>query len=279
MRQPPRRQRFSSGISRDRSGRELEKEGQIFSKGWVAWLKDPILVLVVAIVFAADQVTKAVVRHSLLLGEAVPYDGTFRIVHTFNTGSAFGLFPDQKLFLIIASLVGIGVLLMMYRNRPSAGVAVRLSIGLLLGGALGNLVDRVRMGHVTDFIELGFWPVFNVADASIVVGIAIAVVFLLFGSRQEPSSETSTLTEPGYGRLATHVFNDPGTMEDAGTLEDWDARPHQEPREYPSGYLGDEVSAGSEKSSDDSCQSCGSVMTDVPEGRLCTVCGGEESTW
>lgn len=162
------------------------------------WYKDPLLIIIISVVFFIDQITKAIVRHNLVLHQSIPRDGPVQITHTFNTGSAFGLFPDQTLFLILASLVGISILLLIYGNNSLPSLPLRLSLGLQLGGALGNLVDRVRMGHVTDFIELGFWPVFNVADASIVVGIIIVGALFLFAGKREQE------TGPGHdeGRYA-----------------------------------------------------------------------------
>ena len=154
---------------------------------WMSWLLDPVLLVSPSAVFAADQVTKAIVRHNLLLGQSVPFDGPVRITHTFNTGSAFGLFPDQTLFLILASFVGIGVLLVIYGTHAFQNLPLRLSLGMQLGGAVGNLFDRVRTGQVTDFMDVGPWPVFNVADAAIVIGmVIIAYVFLFPASRRTP---------------------------------------------------------------------------------------------
>ena len=220
----------------------------------LAWLKDPVMVVAVSLVFALDQVSKAVVRHYLLLGESIPERGTFRITHTFNTGSAFGLFPDQTLFLIVASVAGIGVLLLVYRNHPFPSFPVRLSLGMLLGGALGNLVDRLRAGEVTDFIELGFWPVFNLADASIVIGIVIMVCSLLF--TKKGAAETPGGTLSGYGGDGNRVVG-----------PQWPERPIwaiRDPGQVP-GSPGDEC-----------CTVCGSTMQDEPEGRSCSGCGVKE---
>ena len=153
--------------------------------GWMSWVADLVLLVTLSLVFAVDQVTKAVVRNSLLLGQSVPFDGLVRITHTFNTGSAFGLFPDQTLFLIFASFFGIGVLLVIYGTQAFQSLPLRISLGMQLGGAVGNLFDRIRTGQVTDFIDIGPWPVFNVADSCIVVGLAvIAYAFLYPASRR-----------------------------------------------------------------------------------------------
>ena len=168
---------------------KLDKERRATLPFWLSWYRDPVLIAAIGIVFSLDQITKAVVRHSLLLNQSVPPGGVVRITHTSNTGSAFGLFPDQTLFLILASFVGIAILLLVYRNHSLPRLPLSLTLGMQLGGAVGNLVDRLRMGEVTDFIDLGFWPVFNVADASIVIGLGMLVGIFLFGGRERPSVE------------------------------------------------------------------------------------------
>ncbi len=119
----------------------------------------------------ADQATKGLVTRTMSPGQSIPDEGIVRATYVVNSGSAFGLFPDQTLLLTFASLVGIGVLLYFYRTHPVESLMLRLSLGLMLGGAMGNLIDRVRLGHVVDFIDVGAWPVFNIADSSIVVGL------------------------------------------------------------------------------------------------------------
>lgn len=146
-------------------------------------------------VFAVDQITKGWVRSHLLLNESMPEGGFFRITHTGNTGSAFGFFPNQTALLMLASIVGIGILLFLFRKQPMPGSWMRTSLGLQLGGAAGNLVDRITLGEVTDFIDVGPWPVFNVADASIVTGLAILAWFLL-RSPKEPRPAAHQVADP-----------------------------------------------------------------------------------
>ena len=156
------------------------------------WKVAPTALLVIA----ADQVSKYMVRANLAVGEAIPATGTFRILHIHNTGGAFGFFGDQTFFLIIASLVAIAVLVVLYRHYPFSGPLVRLALGLQLGGAIGNLVDRVRLGYVTDFVQLGWWPLFNVADASIDAGIVILVYLFLFSTRGKKAAPDDQETAP-----------------------------------------------------------------------------------
>lgn len=156
---------------------------------WIPWYKDWALIPVIWIVFTTDQLTKHLVRSNLELGKSIPSDGAFQIINTFNTGSAFGLFQDYTFPLILASIAAISILIILYRKSSLPGPLFRLSLGLQLGGAFGNLIDRLRLEHVTDFIKVGFWPVFNVADASIVVGMVI-LGWLLIKAKRNAFSQT-----------------------------------------------------------------------------------------
>ena len=146
-------------------------------------LADHAWLLLAPAAFALDQLTKLFVRSNFELGESWPATGFFRLTYGTNTGSAFGLFPNQTLALILASLVAIGFLIYFYRAHSLNRPLLRAAIGLQLGGALGNLVDRVRTGAVVDFIDVGPWPIFNVADSCIVVGMIVLVSVLLLAER------------------------------------------------------------------------------------------------
>ena len=135
--------------------------------------RDILLIQLAIFIFLIDQFSKYLVRGFLVLYESLPREGFIRITHTFNTGSIFGLFQGQNTPLILVSFIGVAVLVLLYRSQRYPTGLLRLSLGLQLGGAFGNLVDRVRLGHVTDWVDIGPWPVFNVADASIVTGLII----------------------------------------------------------------------------------------------------------
>ena len=105
-----------------------------------------------------------------------------------NTGSAFGLFQGNNLPLLIVSLVGVAVLAYSYRTQENPSRPMRCSIALMLGGAVGNLLDRILLGHVTDFIDIGPWPVFNLADSAIVVGL-ILMAWTLVMQREQPVAD------------------------------------------------------------------------------------------
>ncbi len=157
---------------------------------------DLVVVLAAIIVLAADQISKHLVRTSLVPG--VPYDPIpwLRPVLSFtyitNTGVSFGLFPQLGSLGALINVVVIAVLLFSYRRLPVDSWLIPLSLGMQVGGALGNLTDRLFWrGQVTDFIDLNFWPlhewpVFNVADSSVVVGVVILAYFLLFDLEVEP---------------------------------------------------------------------------------------------
>jgi signal peptidase II len=147
-----------------------------------------IFILVAALVIILDHLTKLYIENWLPLNHTwAPFPELaeyFRITHVSNTGAAFGLFPEGSLlFALIAMVVGAVIIVYNYR-LPSGHLLLRVALGLQLGGALGNLVDRLRLGHVTDFLDFGPWPVFNVADMAIVAGV-ILLGFLMIQEERE----------------------------------------------------------------------------------------------
>ncbi len=133
-------------------------------------------------ILLADQLSKRWITIHLQLGEPwnpVPFlRPLVSLTYVTNTGVAFGLFPGEgDLFVGVAILAVVGILT--YYVRLSLGQwPVELSVGLMLGGAVGNLLDRLTYGHVIDFIDFKIWPVFNIADSSIVIGMAILACYL-----------------------------------------------------------------------------------------------------
>jgi signal peptidase II len=140
-----------------------------------------------ALVIFADQYSKHLVRTRLALNESwslfpglAPYA---RILHINNTGAAFGMFKEAGLFFTAVALVVSAVILYYARQVPDGHGWIRLALGLQLGGAVGNLIDRLIFGTVTDFISVGTFAIFNVADASISVGVALLALIMLIESR------------------------------------------------------------------------------------------------
>ena len=163
----------------------------------VALFRDWLLLVPLLGVIVLDQATKQIVKSNLDLYEAWPTEGFFRIVYRTNSGSAFGLFPGQTVTLILLSVFAIGFLFYFYRTRALSYPMLRLAIGLQLGGAIGNLIDRLRHGAVVDFIDVGPWPTFNVADSSIVVGIFLLAVMLAFsGAAKGGGREAAEKADP-----------------------------------------------------------------------------------
>jgi len=131
----------------------------------------------------ADQLTKQVVARALALGEEVQIAGPFSIHHVHNSGIAFGLF--SRATSIVIALTGLAVLWMLVFFARSGGrhPVLPVALGFVLGGSLANLLDRVRLGHVTDFLDFRYWPAFNLADVFIVVGVAALFGALAGGDR------------------------------------------------------------------------------------------------
>lgn len=139
------------------------------------WLAGLVLLL--------DQITKVMVMDSLVAyQDVIPLTGFFNLVHVHNTGAAFSLFADQAgwqraFFVVLASVAAVVIVYLLRRTRGQPLFCG--SLALILGGAVGNLVDRVLYGHVIDFLDFyvgaWHWPAFNVADSAITVGAALLI--------------------------------------------------------------------------------------------------------
>ena len=152
-------------------------------RGWPVWL-------LATAVFAADQITKLLIIDWLRYGESWPVEGFLRFTHARNTGAAFSLFEGQSTILSIVAILAVGLILWLYKASGGASRLLRLALALQLGGAFGNLLDRFRYGYVVDFVDVGPWPIFNVADSAISVGIAFLIIYVIFG--QTSNEKTAT---------------------------------------------------------------------------------------
>lgn len=146
------------------------------------------LMLTAGAVLVADQASKAAVRRWMALGESHPVlDGVLSLTHVRNTGAAFGIFPGAMAwFMLAAVVVLVGIAFVWWRHAPRDRWTV-LALGLIAGGAAGNLIDRAFLGGVTDFLDVHVWPVFNFADVALDVGVAIVLLRVL--SAREPEED------------------------------------------------------------------------------------------
>ncbi len=155
------------------------------------WRDYAVLVVLAGLIIALDQWTKWLVRMNL------PFQGTWlpgwlewlspyaRIVHWSNSGAAFGTFQNGNTVFTILAIIVIGAILYYYPRVEAGDWTLRLAMGMQLGGATGNLIDRLLMQRVTDFIAVGNFPVFNVADASISVGVVVLLLGVWLKERSE----------------------------------------------------------------------------------------------
>jgi signal peptidase II len=145
-----------------------------------AWYRAGLLT---AVVIAVDQATKALVRSGIEPGDRHQLLPIIDLVNVRNRGIAFGLFTDSGVLLTAVTIAALG-LLVAYFARHAQRPLLWAPTGLLLGGALGNLFDRVTRGGVTDFIDVPMWPAFNAADTAITIGVLLLLYVLEIGSRR-----------------------------------------------------------------------------------------------
>jgi signal peptidase II len=163
-------------------------------------LNHGLVYLLAGVIVLGDQYTKHLVRANLSVNETwnpwpwlAPYA---RLLHIQNTGAAFGLFKEAGLFFTIVAVV-VSLVIIIYAQRlPPGHWWMRVALGMQLGGAVGNLVDRIVFGTVTDFISVGNFAIFNVADASISLGVALLALLMLFEARSGPTPSESTGAMP-----------------------------------------------------------------------------------
>jgi signal peptidase II len=146
------------------------------------------MVVVCGLVVGLDQATKGAVVESLDLGERVDVVLGFDLAHVTNRGIAFGLLDDGRGLVLAVTAVALGLIVAWFALDP-VRPGMWLGVGLLTGGALGNLADRIRADAVTDFLDPPLWPAFNLADVAITAGVAVVVLGTLAGDG-----------EPGAGR-------------------------------------------------------------------------------
>ena len=164
-------------------------------------LKSYLILFPIAIgIVGLDQWTKSLIRNTLSFGEIwSPWDWLTpyaRVVHWYNTGVAFGMFQNNNiLFTILVSIIAL-VIIIYYPQLTEGDWFLRIALSMQLGGAVGNLIDRLTVGHVTDFISVGNFAVFNVADASVTVGVGIMILGLWIQENKQRKKKVEEVSEP-----------------------------------------------------------------------------------
>jgi len=170
------------------------------------------IIFIATIIVALDQWTKSLVRANIPMGgrwlpDSLQWLSPYaRIVHWSNTGAAFGLFQEGSMVFTVLAFIVIGLILYYYPQVEGADWSLRLAMSMQLGGAIGNLADRLTIGHVTDFISIGTFAVFNVADASISVGAAVLFVGIWMMERAEKKKKESS--EGNASAIVNEVTNE-----------------------------------------------------------------------
>lgn len=144
------------------------------------------LLAVTSAAVGADQLTKWIVSSALGVGQAVAVLGPFSIHHVRNSGIAFGLFSSATFAVILVTGATVVAMLVFFARSAQRHPLVPVALGLLLGGSVSNLADRVRLGRVTDFLDFDYWPAFNLADTFIVVGVALVFASFVAADRTSP---------------------------------------------------------------------------------------------
>ncbi len=148
--------------------------------------RDGWFLALAAAIVGLDQLTKWIIRGWLERGEAYSLVWPLKIVHVTNSGAAFGMFQGAGPLLVITSVVGMVAILVYLFNPGFAHPLMRLGLAFMLGGAVGNLIDRVSEGRVVDFVKVPNFPAFNVADSAITIGVFFLIWALMFDTTPEP---------------------------------------------------------------------------------------------
>ena len=151
-----------------------------------------MLVLIALVVIALDQLTKRAVQQNLALGESLlvfpPWEFV-RIVHWVNTGAAFGMFQGGNAVLIGLTVAITLAILIYYQTLPEDHLFQRICLALIVGGSIGNLIDRLTLGYVVDFVAVGRFPVFNLADSCVTVSVILLLISTIIEERKAQSTE------------------------------------------------------------------------------------------
>ena len=180
MTEPARRLDVRVGSSTDALS-PISTAKRSLAAGPAQWLA---LAAIALAAVAADQLTKHIVVSTLQLDEGTHVIGPLWIHHVQNSGIAFGLFSSATAVVIVLTGIAVAWMLVYFARSGGRHPILPVALGLVIGGSVSNLLDRVRLGHVTDFIDLRFWPAFNLADSFIVIGVGLLLAALLAAERE-----------------------------------------------------------------------------------------------
>jgi signal peptidase II len=166
-----------------------------------SWQQMVVVLLVAFFIILLDQASK------YYISATIPYNTSwmplewlapfFQITHIGNTGIAFGLFSGGGMIFALIAIAVTGAIIYIAYTLPPGHMAMRITLGVILGGAIGNLIDRLRQGYVTDFLDFGPWPVFNVADMAVVFGAIVLALLMFQEERQLKAAEQETARMKG----------------------------------------------------------------------------------
>ncbi|MEG6522162.1 signal peptidase II [Desulfotomaculum sp. 1211_IL3151] len=142
--------------------------------------------LVLLVTLVIDQLSKYIVIKNMLLGESIPLvTGIFHLTYIQNPGAAFGMLAGKTWFFVVVTLLVLGAMAFGYRWIQQSGALYQWALGLVAGGAIGNLIDRIRFAKVIDFLDFRIWPVFNLADTAICIGVGLILLDTLREFKKE----------------------------------------------------------------------------------------------
>lgn len=150
-----------------------------------------VALIVGFVVLVLDQMTKYLVRLFMFDSSVIVFENVFHLTFVKNTGALFGMFQNSNTIFIFITVVVIGFLVYLLKTSQDTKMFYYCNIGLLIGGAVGNLVDRIFFGYVIDFVDVRVWPVFNVADSAISVGIVLMITYLIYEESMSKKKKSS----------------------------------------------------------------------------------------
>ena len=156
------------------------------------------IIIIAAVVVLIDQATKYVVQQHMQLGTSIPVvKEIFHLTYILNPGAAFGIMEYKTPFFLFVACVLLAGIFYLIPKMPPECLLLRTGAGLMAGGAIGNVIDRVHTGYVVDFFDFRIWPIFNVADIAIVTGVGLIIYTLLFDPRLKDGKQDGEIPDSG----------------------------------------------------------------------------------